>query len=342
MPRVTIPGVGDVQFPNNLSRDEIMRQAKEMQAKATQPILDPKDLPMGELIKGGAARTLESLKGSAFDILPALGASLFGNDEYAKGQMKEYQQRMSDIEAEYPTAYKSYKDISNVGQAFDYGAETLGQLAPDVVAFMLGAGVGSTAGKVSAKKGLETALETHAAEYAAKQGLDKEATEALVKRYKDRATEGLLQKQALEQGADIGLKTGLWGSSLALNVPDTFSQIYQETGSLEPGLALTIGPLVSALDVVTPERFIRQISPAGKQIIANELLQKSDLVPLAWKKEFAKEVFKNAGIEGLTEGAQQALQNYGSELAGSPNKLFSQASIDSIRSEEHTSELQSH
>ena len=88
--------------------------------------------------------------------------------------------------------------------------------------------------------------------------------------------------------------------------------------------------LFRSLDVVTPERFIRQISPAGKQIIANELLQKSDLVPLTWKKEFAKEVFKNAGIEGLTEGAQQALQNYGSELAGSPNKLFSQASIDSI------------
>ena len=140
----------------------------------------------------------------------------------------------------------------------------------------------------------------------------------------------MLQKQALEYGADVGLKTGLWGSSLALNVPDTFNQIYQETGSLNPGLALTIGPLVSALDVITPERFIRQISPAGKQIIANELLQKSDLVPLTWKKEFGKEVLKNAGMEGLTEGAQQALQNYGAELAGSKNKLFSQQSIDSI------------
>ena len=115
-----------------------------------------------------------------------------------------------------------------------------------------------------------------------------------------------------------------------MNVPDTFNQIYQDTGSLQPGLALTVGPLVSALDVITPERFIRQISPAGKQIVANELLQKSELVPTTWKREFGKEVFKNAAAEGLTEGAQQALQNYGSELAGSKDKLFSQHSIDSI------------
>ena len=330
MPRVTIPGVGDVQFPNNLSRDEIMRQAQEMQAKASQPILDPKDLPMGYLIKGGAARSIESLKGTAFDLIPALAASSFGNDEYAKGQMEEYKQRMADIEAQYPTAYKSFKDIDNVGQAFDYGAENLGQLGPDVVSFMLGAGLGNIGGKYIARKGLERALEEHAAEYAAKQGLTKEAEAAYVSKLKDRATEGVLQKQALEYGADVGLKTGLWGSSLALNVPDTFNQIYQETGSLNPGLALTIGPLVSALDVITPERFIRQISPAGKQIVANELLQKSELVPLTWKREFGKEVLKNAAAEGLTEGAQQALQNYGSELAGSPNKLFSQASIDSI------------
>jgi hypothetical protein len=330
MPRVTIPGVGDVQFPSNLSRDEIMRQAEAMQVKASQPILDPKDLPMGELIKGGAARGVESLKGTAFDLIPALGASLFGNDEYAKGQVKEYNQRMANVEAEFPTAYKSFRDIDSIGQAFDYGAETLGQVAPDVVSFMLGAGVGNVGGRYAAKKGLERALEEHGAEYALKQGLTKEAQAAYVSRLKDRATEGVLQKQALEYGADVGLKTGLWGSSLALNVPDTFNQIYQETGSLNPGLALTIGPLVAALDVITPERFIRQISPAGKQIIANELLQKSDLVPLTWKKEFGKEVLKNAGMEGLTEGAQQALQNYGSELAGSKNKLFSPQSIDSI------------
>jgi len=330
MPRVTIPGVGDVQFPNNLSRDEIMRQAEEMQAKASQPILDPKDLPMGELIKGGFARSTESLKGTALDLIPALAASTFGNDKYAKGQMEEYKQRMADVEQQYPTAYQSYKDINSVGQAFDYGAENFGQLAPDMISFALGAGVGSTAGKYAAKKGLERALEEHAAEYATKQGLTKEAEAAYVSRLKNRATEGALQKQALEHGADIGLKTGLWGSSLSMNVPDTFNQIYQETGSLEPGLALTVGPLVAALDVITPERFLRQISPAGKQLVANELLQKSELVPLAWKREFGKEVLKNAGVEGLTEGAQQALQNYGSQLAGAKDTVFSQHSIDSI------------
>lgn len=330
MPRVTIPGVGDVQFSDNLSRDEILTRAKELQKEATVPEYDPKDLSMGTLIKGGFARSVENLKDTALDVIPALAASTFGNDEYAKKKMEEFRQHNANIEEQYPTAYGSFRDIDTVGDAFKYGAENFGQLAPDMISFALGAGIGSTAGKFAAKKGLEKALEEHAAEYAAKQGLTKEAEAAYVSRLKDRATEGILQKQALEHGADVGLKTGLWGSSLAMNVPDTFNQIYQDTGSLEPGLALTVGPLVAALDVITPERFLRQISPAGKQIVANELLQKSNLVPVTWKREFGKEVLKNAGAEGLTEGAQQALQNYGSQLAGAKDSVFSQHSIDSI------------
>ena len=44
MPRVTIPGIGDVNFPDNMPRDEIMSRAEAMQKEATTPKFDPKDL----------------------------------------------------------------------------------------------------------------------------------------------------------------------------------------------------------------------------------------------------------------------------------------------------------
>ena len=72
MPRVTIPGIGDVQFPDTMSRDEIMSRAQAMQVKASEPMLNPKELPTTELIKGGFSRGIEGLKGTAFDLIPAL------------------------------------------------------------------------------------------------------------------------------------------------------------------------------------------------------------------------------------------------------------------------------
>ena len=126
MPRVTIPGVGDVMFSDKLSRDEIMARAEAMQAQANQPLLDPRDLPTSQLIKGGFSRGLEGLKGTAFDLLPALGASMLGKTDYAKEQLKEYQERMRAAEEEAPTAYKSYKDIQGPGDILPYAAETFG------------------------------------------------------------------------------------------------------------------------------------------------------------------------------------------------------------------------
>ena len=166
MPRVDIPGVGVVRFPDNMSREDIMSQATAMQQQAQQPLLNPKELGIGQLISGGFSRGIEGLKGTAFDLLPALGASLIGKDEYAKEQLKEYRDRMAAIEEEAPTAYKSYKEIGSLGDAFGFAAETFGELGPDIASFLVGAGVGSVAGKQIAKKSLESTIKKEAAEFA--------------------------------------------------------------------------------------------------------------------------------------------------------------------------------
>lgn len=330
MPRVTIPGVGDLNFPDNMSRDEIMQRATAIQQQAQQPIFDPRDMGATDLIKGGFARGIESLKGTAFDLVPALGAAIIGKDGFAKEQLKEYKDRMTAAEELNPTAYKSYKEIEGIGDAFKYGAETFGELGPDIVSFMLGTGVGTTAGKAIAKKGLEKAVATQAAEYATKKGLTKEAELEYAERLLSRAKEGMAGAKAAREGADVGMKTGLWGSSLGLNVPDTFNQIYEDTGDLRPGIALTIGPLVAALDTYLPGKMLKQLGPAGKERIAAAMLEKSTIVPTTWKKAFGAEVLKTTGGEALTEGGQQVLQNLASQMAGDKEGFFSEKNIDSI------------
>ena len=115
MPQVTIPGVGKVDFPDAMSDQEIMAQAQAMRDKANQPDFDPKDLGLGQLISGGFGRSFEKLKGTALDVIPALGASISGRERYARDQLKEYSERMAAAEELYPTAYKSYKEIGGIG-----------------------------------------------------------------------------------------------------------------------------------------------------------------------------------------------------------------------------------
>lgn len=330
MPRVEIPGVGIVRFPDNLSREDIMSQATAMQQKAQQPLLDPKELGTTELIKGGFSRGIEGLKGTAFDLIPALAGSIIGKDDYAKEQLQEYRDRMAAAEMESPTAYKSYKDIGSIGQAFDFAAETVGELGPDIASFMLGAGVGTTAGKAIAKKALEKEIREQAAETAARKGLDDVAEKALADRLMSRAKQGAVGAKATEAGANVGLKTGLWGSSMGLNVPDVLNSVYEDTGELSPGIALTIGSLVAALDTYLPQKILSQLSPSAKERIAAQMLEKSSLVPTTWKRAFGAEVLKTSTGEALTEGAQEAITKLGSQIAGDKDPFFSQENIDQI------------
>jgi hypothetical protein len=330
MARMEIPGVGIVQFPDTMSRDEMMSQAEAMQAQASKPLLDPRELGIGKLVSGGFSRGIEGLKGTAFDLIPALGASIIGKDAYAKEQLQEYKDRMAAQEELTPTAFKSYKDIGGVGDAFSFGAETLGEIGPDIISFMLGAGVGTVAGKKIAKKSLEKAVTAQAAETAAKQGLTKEATDELKDRLSARAIQGAVGQKATQIGANVGLQTGLWGTSLGVNIPDVFNSVYENTGSLEPGIALTIGSLVGALDTYLPSKILKQLGPKGKERIAAEMLNKSELVPVNFKRAFAGQVLGTASGEALTEAAQEALTLVGSQLAGDEDPFFSQENIDNI------------
>jgi hypothetical protein len=300
MPRVTIPGVGDVNFPDTMSRDDIMSRAEAMQAQARQPIFDPRDLGLGQLIKGGFNRSVEGLKGTALDLIPALGASIIGKKDYAKEQLEEYKARMAAEEAINPTGFKSYKEIRGPSDALGYAAETFGELGPDIGAFLTGAGAGSVVAKKIVQKGLEKTATTEA------------------------------KKLALTKAGETGAKVGLGASSGAINIPDTLNSVYQDTGEIRPGLALTVGSLVSALDTYLPAKMLSQLGAAGKERVALEMLKKSKQVPTTWKKAFGVELLTTMGGEGLTESTQEALQIMASQIAGDKDKFFSADNVDRI------------
>lgn len=316
MPRVTIPGVGDVQFPDNMSRDEIMSRATAMQQQASQPEYSAKDLPTSELIKGGFSRGIEGLKGTAFDLIPALGASIIGKQDYAREQLKEYADRMAAAEELSPTAYKSYKDVQGAGDILPFIGETIGELGPDALSFIGGAGIGTQIGKQVAKRGVK-----EIGEKIATRGMADEAAAALEKR---------VVESAVKKGAQVGATTGLFGSSMATNVPDVFQSVYETTGNIEPGLALTIGPIVGMLDTYLPGKILSQLGPAGKARLAADLLNKSEVVPVNWKKAFIGNVLQTAAGEGATEGMQEALTIAAEQIAGDKKGFFSPQNIDRI------------
>ena len=296
-----------------------------------QRILDPKELSTSELLKGGWHRGVEGFKGTFLDLIPALAASTVGEDEIAKQQLGEYRQRMEDIEAQHPTAYKSYKDIDSLGNAFDYAAETIGEMGPDMAAFLSGSGIGSFAGKTAAKKALESEIKSHAAKYAERLGLDEAAENAYADRLMDRAIVGGIHSNTVGKAAGYGTDTGLALASGALNIPETFNQVYQDTGELHPGIATVLGGVKSALDTVVPGRIWSQLSDAGKNRFAAKVLEDSDLAPKSWKLGFATEAAKTGAMEGLTEGTQQVIDNLASQYAGAHKDIFENVLDAAIR-----------
>ena len=287
-----------------------------------------KDLPTSELLKGGWERGVEGMKGTFFDLIPSLGASAIGKDEYAREQLEEYKKRMEEVEEANPTAYKSYKDVESPGQALDYAAETLGEVGPDIASFMLGSGAGSTLGKAAARKALRSEIEGHAARYAERNGLEEAAKNEYSERLMDRALHGSLGQHTVGKAAGFGANTGTAVAAGAMNIPETFHQVYEDTGELHPGVAAAWGGVKSALDTIVPARVWGQLTGAAKDRMAAQILKDTDIVPTSWKRGFITEAAKTGAAEGLTEGMQQAIDNMASNYAGAHKDVL-EGTLDS-------------
>lgn len=301
---INFPKVGDVSFPDNLSPDQFQALVTKLAEKYDFPIPKP-EASLGTIFKRGFMRSMGETGIALADTLPAMVASNFSFDDYAKKQMEEAQTSREKLEREYPTRFKSYKDIASPFEAIQYGAETLGELVPTAGAAMIpGIGGEALGARVAGRAALEAATTAGPPTRAALAGVTK----------------------AAEAGGRAGMYGGVFMGSYAQNAPEIFEGIYRETGKFEPGLAALTGGLSAVLDSVTPGRVLDTLGPYGKLKVIEKLAKDSGAAPKVWKS-IGLAATKSAATEGLTEAAQESIGAFAEQVAGSSKGLLDPENI---------------
>ena len=232
------------------------------------------DRTLGQEFGASFRRGKKRLESTFGDVLPAMVASGLGFDEYAKQQMAEAAQSERDIAEYNPPSFRSYKEATDPLKALHYGAETLGEAGPDILASLIPGGIGGTAARRIGAAGLRELGEAGAAQIA-------------------------------RRGA-MGEAAGVYLGSYAQNAPEVFQSIYNETGQLEPGVAALFGSVSAGLDSVLPASLLRSMSAPVKVGVVEKILERSGMEPSLLRKVIAQ-VPGSAAREGLTEGAQEAI-----------------------------------
>lgn len=234
----------------------------------------------GRALARGAKQT-GSLLG---DVLPAMAASAIGADEYAARQMAEAAETQKEIEQKYGARYKSLSDVKGIGDYIPFALETgLEQVPGMATALIPGAGFGVAGGRMAAAA-------------AAKELAERKATQAGARYAGMKTAEGAMRGQI--GGAFLG--------SYALNAPEVFQNIFEETGQMEPAAAALAGSVSAALDSILPVAILKQMGPNVKAGVVENLLEKSGMPsPLARKVVGA--TVTGAATEGITEAGQEAI-----------------------------------
>ena len=211
---------------------------------------------MGQEITGGIARGYEGIKGSAFELLPAMLASAFGAEKVTDNLLASYKSRMEKVLQDNPTAAKDFAEIGSVEDFARWTAANVGEQLPNLAAVAIpGLGGASLAAR------------------------------------------GLLGAAKVGTGAALGAGVG----SAALNVPESFQTIFEETGQKRPGLALATGLAKSGLDVASLA--VPYISVMGGRA-TSALFDRLG----SWASSRAGRAALGTAAAGIAEGGTEATQ----------------------------------
>jgi hypothetical protein len=295
MPTYSIQGPDgktySIDGPEGASREEVI---KAIQLRSTEESI-PRDYTLGEIVSKGFTRGAKQLSSAVGDVLPAMGASALGFDDYAKAQMEEAKQSQEEIDRKYHPQFDSYKNVHGVGDALKYALESVSEQGLNVASTLIPGVAGAGIAGAAAKRGLIGAAEL-AAKEAGQTALTSEAKQAVLQA----GAKDILKKQVL--GGDVGVYLGSW----AQNTPEVFQNIYEQTGKLEPGAALIAGSISAALDSALPSYLLKKITGPVKIGVVENLLAKSGMQPGIIRKVVST-LPEAVGLEGLTEGAQEAI-----------------------------------
>ena len=306
---VTLPKVGNVEFPDNLSPEQFDNLVGRLAEKYDFSLPKP-DVGLGEIAKRGFMRSLGETGIALGDTIPAMVSSFVGGDkEYAERQMKEAETSRQLLQQKYPTRFKSYKDINSPFEAIEYGAETLGELTPTVATSIIpGVGAEIAGSRLAGGAAFKAATAAGVPTRAGLAGVE----------------------TAAKAGAKKGMYGGVFMGSFAQNAPEVFENIYQETGKFEPSVAALAGGFSAVLDSVLPVGVLNSLGSYGKLKVIEQMAKESGAAPKVWKY-LGKEVSKSAASEGLTESAQEAIGAYAAQVAGSTKGLLDPENVQKYK-----------
>ena len=253
------------------------------------------DYGLGELAGKSIKRSFVRLGSTFGDVIPAIGLSTLGFDEAARAQMEEYAATEEMIERNYPAQYKTLDDVNwkNPIDISKFAVETLGDNSANLVAVLI-PGIGA------AKTGASAAAS------AAKKTLAYETAAALVNKKASDIAKDKIVKAATTKGANIGQVGGVFLGSYALNTPEVFKNIYEQTGNFEVMASVLAGGVNASLDSIFPITLMRSFSTPARASIISTILQKSGMNKSLANSATTK-ILGSAAVEGLTETAQESV-----------------------------------
>lgn len=128
MPIVRAPDGKLVRFPDEMPAQEIRARI----AAAYPGAYDKPEPAIGDIFASALARGGINLEATLKDELPAYLASIFGQDEYAKEQLAEAEQRRAAAAEQYPTQYGSFKDVESIGDVGGFITEKFAENVPQI------------------------------------------------------------------------------------------------------------------------------------------------------------------------------------------------------------------
>lgn len=254
---LNLPKIGLVRFRDDMSEEELDGQLKRLSEKYDFEI--PRgQLTTGEMFSKSLARGAKQLGSTFGDVIPAMGASALGFDEYAEKQMGEAQDTQREINKYYAPQYRDTGDIKGIGDIPGFALETITEQVPNIATALIPGGIG-----------------------------------------------GVLARRAGVAAAS-GQNAGVFLGAYAQNAPEIFQSVYEETGELAPGAAMLFGAGSAALDSVLPAQLLKSVTGPVKVGIIEKLLERSGM-DKGLLRSVTAGLVKGSGAEGLTEGAQEAI-----------------------------------
>jgi len=299
MPIFNVPGRGRVQLPDGYTQEEYALAISKLSgADQFQP-----EFSFGQKAAAPIARTLQNIGTSLTTELPAMGLAAIGRDEAARELLGEAKQRYAETERMAPRMYQSYEDVTGPLSGLGFAYERIGEALPYGLAMLLPGGAAA-----AGARGIAARAGTAATEAALARGLPAAAAESL----------GAARATQVMQRAGLG---GAGVGGYALNAPETFAKVAEETGELRPGVAATAAIGQTLLDLVAPSAFLSKLGMFGKLKASEEVAKRAGFTEAA--KDLAIAAAKTAPKEGLTEAAQEVIGNAAVDFVRGSGDLFS-------------------